>query len=133
MVANQRLTQEQSAIGLRVALQIIGGWQASVSQACKILRISRSTYRRVSQGSGAGGRLDLDQHQRIGLVLGIHAALRSVFTNQENVQGFPGFRNQNEFFEGRSPLEIMSQGDMISLYETYKRINQLQRIGEVCG
>lgn len=131
MMANQRLTQEQSAIGLRTALRIIGGWQTSVAQACKILRISRSTYRRVAQGRGAGRRLDLDQHQRIGLVLGIHAALRTVFTNQVNVQGFPGLKNQNEFFEGRSPLEIMSQGDMISLYETYKRIDQLQRIGEV--
>lgn len=133
MMTNQRLTQVQSAIGLRVALRIIEGWQASVAQACKILRISRSTYRRASQGSEAGGRLDLDQHQRIGLVLGIHAALRIVFTNQMNVQGFPGFKNHNEFFEGRSPLEIMSQGDMISLYETYKRIDQLQRIGEVWG
>lgn len=131
IMANQRLTQEQSVMGLRTALRIIGGWQASVAQACKILRISRSTYRRVCQGSGAGGRLDRDQHQRIGLVLGIHAALRTVFTSQVNVQGFPGFKNQNEFFDGRSPLEIMSQGDMISLYETYKRIDQLQRIGEV--
>lgn len=64
MRANQRLTQEQSAIGLRAALRIIGGWQASVAQACRILRISRSTYHRVSRGSGAGGRLDLDQHRK---------------------------------------------------------------------
>jgi hypothetical protein len=34
--------------------------------------------------------------------------------------------NNNEFFNGRSPLEIMAQGDMISLYETFRRIDMLR-------
>lgn len=124
-MGSRRLTQEQSSVGLKVALCIIAGWQASPAQACRILRISHSTYRRASQGCGAGRRLDQDQQQRIGLILGIHALLRTTFANQANVKGFPGFKNENEFFGGRSPLEIMAQGDMISLYETYKRIEQL--------
>ncbi|MNJ77651.1 hypothetical protein D3C77_751990 [compost metagenome] len=60
------------------------------------------------------------------MVLGIHASLRTVFSNQANVNGFPGFKNDNPFFAGRSPLEVMAQGDMISLYETYKRIEHLE-------
>ncbi|RMT25423.1 hypothetical protein ALP51_01207 [Pseudomonas savastanoi] len=68
----------------------------------------------------------LDQQQRIGIVLSIHASMRTVFTNQANVQGFPGLKNNNSFFEGQSPLEVMAQGSFISLYETYKRIKQLQ-------
>jgi len=63
------------------------------------------------------------------LVIGIHGFLRAAFSNQENVKGF-GFKNANAFFEGRTPLEIMAQGDLISLYETYRRIEQIH-CGEI--
>ncbi|WP_050427257.1 antitoxin Xre-like helix-turn-helix domain-containing protein [Pseudomonas syringae] len=125
-MASQRLSEQQSTTGLKVALRIIHAWRATPAQACRILRISPSTLRRASKGESVGSRLDLDQHQRIGMVLGIHASLRTVFDNPANVQGFPGFSNHNPFFEGRSPIEIMAAGDMISFYETYKRITQLQ-------
>ncbi|WP_426810442.1 hypothetical protein ABOC32_06305 [Pseudomonas sp. WOUb67] len=126
MVSNERLTSLQCTVGLRAALRIIEGWKATPSQACRILRISLSTFRRAVRGSGCGAKLDLDQQQRIGLVIGIHGFLRATFTNQENVRGFPSFKNGNSFFDGRSPLEVMAQGDLISLYETYKRIEQIQ-------
>jgi len=122
---------KRSSTALKVALRIISAWQATPHQACKILRISPSTYRRVVQGHGAGGRLDLDQLQRIGFVLGIHATLRTIFNNQSNVQGFPSFKNDNDFFEGRSPLDVMAQGDMISIYETYKHIEQLKSFASI--
>lgn len=125
-MASKRLSEQQCVTGLKVALRIIRAWQATPLQACSILRISTSTFRRVSQGLVAGRRLDLDQQQRIGIVLGIHACLRTVFDNPANVQGFPGLTNNNPFFEGRSAIEIMANGDMISLYETYRRIEQLQ-------
>jgi len=31
-------------------------------------------------------------------------------------------QNNNEFFNGRSPLEVIESGDIIALYETFKRI-----------
>ncbi|MNH14465.1 hypothetical protein D3C79_740570 [compost metagenome] len=70
--------------------------------------------------------LDADQMQRISFVLNIHATLRLVFDNPGNVYGFASMANDNEFFNGRSPLEIMAQGDMISLYETFRRIDMLR-------
>jgi hypothetical protein len=63
--------------------------------------------------------------QRIGIILNMHSTLRTVFDNPENVYGFAAMANQNDFFYGRSPLEIMAQGDMISLYETSRRIQAL--------
>lgn len=130
MTNNQLLTGEQSSVGLKVALRIITAWQATPRQACSILRISHSTFRRAARGVGCGSRLDVDQQQRIGLVIGIHGFLREAFSNQDNVRGFPGFKNANAFFEGRSPLEIMALGDLISLYETYRRIEQIH-CGEI--
>lgn len=124
------LNQQQATTGLKVAVRIMSAWCATPGQVCKILRISPSTFRRASRGLACGARLDADQQERIGLVLGIHGQLRATFSNQENVQGFPRLKNFNAFFDGRSPVEIMAQGDMISLYETYKRIERLHS-GEV--
>ncbi|MGV8842392.1 MAG: antitoxin Xre-like helix-turn-helix domain-containing protein [Pseudomonas sp.] len=121
------LTKNQCVTGLRAAVAILEKWHASSDQACRILRISRSTYTRAKQRDPDWSvGLDSDQMQRISFVLNIHAALRLVFDNPENVYGFPAMANENEFFNGRTPLEIMSQGDMISLYETFRRIDVLR-------
>ncbi|KHO64371.1 antitoxin Xre-like helix-turn-helix domain-containing protein [Pseudomonas flexibilis] len=121
------LSKEQGVTGLRAALNILDKWQASSEQACRILRISRSTYTRARQRDPAWSvGLDTDQLQRISMVLNIHAALRLLFDNPDNVYGFPAMANHNAFFNGRAPLEIMAQGDMISLYETYRRIDALR-------
>jgi hypothetical protein len=123
----QPLSKEQCVSGLRTALRILDKWDASSEQACRILRISRSTYTRAKQtGSEWSVGLDMDQMQRISFVLNIHAALRTVFDNPENVYGFPSMDNNNEFFNGRKPLDIMAQGDFVSLYETFRRVDALR-------
>ena len=123
----QTFTKNQCVTGLRTAVGILEKWAASSDQACRILRISRSTYTRARQRDPSWAvALDADQMQRISFVLNIHATLRLVFDNPENVYGFPSMANDNEFFNGRSPLEIMAHGDMISLYETFRRIDVLR-------
>ncbi len=121
------LSKEQCVSGLRTALRILDKWNASSEQACRILRISRSTYTRAKQtGSEWSVGLDMDQMHRISFVLNIHAALRTVFDNPYNVYGFPAMVNDNEFFNGRKPLDIMAQGDIVSLYETFRRVDALR-------
>ncbi|MEK1942083.1 MAG: antitoxin Xre-like helix-turn-helix domain-containing protein [Pseudomonas sp.] len=121
------ISKTQGVIGLRAALNILEKWQASVEQVGQILRISRSTYTRARQGDSQWTvSLDADQLQRISLVLNIHAALRLVFDNPENVYGFVTMTNHNTFFSGRTPLAVMAQGDMIALYETFRRIDALR-------
>lgn len=121
------LSKTQSVTGLRAALRILDKWQASSEQACRILRVSRSTYTRARQDDDAWSvSLDMDQMHRISFVLNIHAALRTIFDNPDNVYGFCSLQNHNEFFNGRTPLAIMAQGDIISLYETFRRIDALR-------
>ncbi|WP_122665538.1 antitoxin Xre-like helix-turn-helix domain-containing protein [Pseudomonas viridiflava] len=123
----QPLSKEQCVSGLRAALRILDKWNASSEQACRILRISRSTYTRAKQtGSEWSVGLDMDQMHRISFVLNIHAALRTVFDNPDNVYGFATMDNGNEFFNGRKPLDIMAQGDIVSLYETFRRVDALR-------
>lgn len=127
VLQTQSLTKSQCVAGLRAALKILDKWQASSDQACKILRISRSTYTRARQDDADWSvSLDQDQMHRVSFVLNIHGALRTVFDNPENVYGFASMSNDNEFFNGRKPLDIMAQGDMVSLYETFRRIDALR-------
>ncbi len=120
-------TRDRCVAGLRTALRILDKWNASGEQACKILRISRSTYSRGRQGDAQWSvSLDMDQMHRISFVLNIHAALRTIFDNPENVYGFANMENANAFFNGRKPLEVMAQGDFISLYETFRRVDALR-------
>ena len=122
------LSKDQGGVILRTALRILEKWKATTEQASNVLRVSRSSISRAHQGKGV--ELDRDQLERASIVLNCHASLRLVFDNPENVYGFMGLENQNEFFNGRKPLEIMAQGDLMSLLETYKRIDAFCAVSE---
>ncbi|QXI29957.1 antitoxin Xre-like helix-turn-helix domain-containing protein [Pseudomonas vanderleydeniana] len=118
-------TKDAGAVALRTAVTIMERWKASPREIENTLRISRSTYSRVKE-QGRAVSLDDDQIARISLILNVHGALRTIFDNPENVYGFPRMTNDNDFFEGRTPLEIMATGSFINLYETFRRIDALR-------
>lgn len=126
---NLAFSKNQGNVILRTTLRILEKWKATPEQTCRILRVSRSSISRTQQGKGA--ELDRDQLERASIVLNCHASLRLVFDNPENVYGFVGMENHNDFFNGRKPLEIMAQGDFMSLLETYKRIVAFCGAGEL--
>jgi hypothetical protein len=115
-----------SATGLRAAVRIMEGWKATQNQMGNILRVSRSTINRAKTERLDSIALDDDQLDRVSFVLNIHAALRTIFDNPENVQGFVNMKNDNPFFNGRAPLEIMADGSYLSLYEVFRRIDALR-------
>ena|SRR5690554_2197560 len=127
----QTLDKNHVAIGLCAAISILDKWGASAKHACAILRISPSTYARAKNKDDSDWtvNLDVDVMHRISLVLNIHSALRLIFDNPENVYGFVGMKNDNEFFNGRTPMDIMAQGDFVSLYETFNWIDSLCTAG----
>ena len=90
------------------------------------MRVSHSTYARARRSDLAEIKLDSDQLTRVSYVLNIHAALRMLFDNPENLYGFVNMMNHNPYFNGRTPLEIMGSGDFAALYETFKRIDNLR-------
>ncbi|AQU82269.1 MAG: hypothetical protein JJT87_18160 [Halomonas sp.] len=115
-----------AAAGLKAAVRILDKWRASGEQGEAILRVSHSTYARARRGDLAEIKLDGDQLTRISYLLNIHATLRMIFDNPENLYGFVNMVNQNPYFNGRTPLEIMGSGDFAALYETFKRIDSLR-------
>ena len=116
--------KDMALVGLRTALNILTKWKTSTEQAGNILRVSRSTISRARTEKAVS--LDEDQLKRVSLVLNIHSALRMLFDNPANVYGFMQMENHNEFFNGRSPMDVVQGGDMIALYETFRRIDSLR-------
>jgi hypothetical protein len=115
------------AAGLKAAVAILEKWGATGEQATAILRVSRSTYARAKRRDPEWRvSLDEDQLTRISLVLNIHAALRVIFDNPENIYGFMAMANHNAYFNGRSPLSIIAHGGMLELYEVFQRIDSLR-------
>ena len=126
-IQDHKFSEEQCTAGLTAALNVIDKWKATPEQARSILGIPESTYAYAKkQVQGWSISLDPEQLERISVVLNIHAALRAVFNNPENIYDFPSMENHNDFFNGRSPLEVMAKGDLASLNETLKRIDSLR-------
>ncbi|MBB3231133.1 hypothetical protein [Halomonas stenophila] len=116
--------KDKVTTGLQAAVTILGKWGASSEQGTAILRVSLDTYARARRRDPEWQvNLDEDQLTRISYVLNIHAALRVIFDNPENLYGFMAMANHNEGFNGRSPLEVIAYGDIISLRETWLRVN----------
>ncbi|MBL4832837.1 MAG: hypothetical protein JKY26_02595 [Pseudomonas sp.] len=123
-ISSQKTT---SATGLRTAVAILDKWGATGEQGEAILRVSHSTYARAKRKDGLTSiSLDRDQLTRVSFVLNIHAALRTIFDNPDNLYGFMRMPNENAFFLGRSPLEVMGSGDIVAVYETFRRIDVLR-------
>ncbi|MEZ9205064.1 hypothetical protein AB4151_22150 [Vibrio splendidus] len=62
---------------------------------------------------------------RVSHLLNIHATLRIIFSNQNNIYGFMSHTNNNSFFYGRSPLSIIASGRLSDLQDVRERIDNL--------
>ena len=124
-IKNKAVKGDASSTGLRAVLNILDQWGCDQTQILKILQISRSTYHRY-RSNPESAKLSHDQLERLSCLLNIHAALRVLFDNPENVQGFMSMSNNNHFFNGAKPLDIIATGNFGALYETNKHIIALQ-------
>ncbi|WP_232090224.1 hypothetical protein [Billgrantia diversa] len=116
--------KDKPTTGIQVAVTILEKWGATVEQGTAILRVSPETYAQAKQQKPEWQvTLDEDQLARISYVLNIHAALRVLFDNPDNLYGFMAMPNYNEGFDGRSALEVIACGDIGTLRETWLRVN----------
>lgn len=122
-------TKHGAAKAIGLAARILATWGATYDQASNILRVSRSVYAQAIAGTLNEVKLDRDQLQRAALVVNMHGAIRTVFSNPDNVKNFMGMANGNAFFDGRSPFSIIQDGDFVALYETHRRIDALRGAG----
>ena len=92
---------------LRAVLNLLDKWQVPTAQKLVLLGgPSERTFQRWRKGEV--GPLPADTVHRLGDLLGIHKALRYMFTDPGRTYGW--VKRPNEAFGGRPALDLMLQG-----------------------
>lgn len=96
----------------RAVIRLFDLWNVTDAQAATLLGdISARTYQRWKQGQY--GRVATDLAARLSNLMGIHKALRLLYT--EAARGYRWINVPNAAFGGASPLEIMLGGQLTDL------------------
>ena len=109
------------ASSLSAALRILEHWGCSDEQQRQILGVEKTNPEQAE--------LTEERFQRISHVLNIHAALRTIFSNLDNVYGFMSMKNKNAGFAGESPLELIESGSLDELASVAERVQSLTEGG----
>lgn len=93
----------------RAIISLFDRWGVSdVSAAIILGGISAKTFRRWKDADY--GRVNRDLADRMSNLLGIHKALRIIFTDA--ARGYEWIKAENKAFSGKSALDILKQGGM---------------------
>ena len=107
-----QITAREAEAMVRAVIRLFEKWQVSDADAREILGgLAARTYARWK--AGELGRIDRDLATRLSLLLGIHKGLRYLFSDPE--RGYAWVKKSNQAFGGRTPVEVMAQGDIFSL------------------
>lgn len=107
-----RITAHEAEAMARAVIRLFDRWKLSDAQAREILGgMPARTYARWKVGQMA--RIDRDLATRLSLLMGIHKGLRYLFTDP--ARGYAWVKKPNLALGGRSPVDIMTEGDIFSL------------------
>jgi hypothetical protein len=112
-IASSELFQNPAGMAtvVKIAARVLTGW-SSPEVIPRILDLPGSTCEAVAQDNLRDLQLTEEQLHRASLVLDMHASLRTLFMNPENVKRFMTMPNNNEPFAGRAPLDLIASGDI---------------------
>ncbi|MBL4942226.1 MAG: DUF2384 domain-containing protein [Colwellia sp.] len=125
LTTKENTSHINSGAAFRLCNSILDKWGCSTNEKQAILRLTKSSYHRYKKDNDSAS-LSSDQLERISYIANIHQALRLVFSNPDNVYGFMRMKNDNPYFNGNSPLSLISSGNFGALYEVFKRIDAMR-------
>ena len=101
------VTPEEAAAMFRTVLHLFDRWGLRNDQ--KVILLGGVSERSIRRWRRQGvGRVPLDTIHRMNDLLGIHKALRSMFTEMPRSYGWVA--RPNQLFAGMTPLDVMLQG-----------------------
>ena len=105
------ITQDEAAAMFRAVLNLFGKWELTDDQAATLLDMPVRSYRRWK--AEGPGRVSRDGRSRLSNLMGIHKALRIIFS--EATRGYAWIRVANEAFAGSSALDLMLGGELTDI------------------
>ena len=107
------ITDAEGEAMARAVVNLFRLWGITEAEACILLGgISKRTYARWKEG--AIGPLLIDQKTRLSVLMGIHKALRILYTENERVYAW--VKKPNAAFGGRRALDVMLGGYLTDLF-----------------
>ena len=107
--------QQMSAAAMRTYPNIAHDWGLKEQEAALLLGVPESTYRRWRKQPTAA-RLDVNQLERMSLILGIYKALQILLPRADAADAWLRRPNRNPLFAGQAPLERLRSGLVQDLY-----------------
>lgn len=105
------VTQAEAAAMFRAAQGLFGKWELTDEQAATLLDMPLRSYRRWK--AEGPGRVSRDGAARLSNLMGIHKALRIIFT--EAPRGYAWIKAGNTAFAGASALDVMLGGELTDI------------------
>lgn len=105
------ITQDEAAAMFRAVLNLFGKWELTDEQAATLLDMPVRSYRRWKAAGPA--RISRDGRARLSNLIGIHKALRIIFS--EVARSYSWVRSANDAFGGASALDVMLGGELTDI------------------
>lgn len=126
-ITKKNIQHINSGAAFRLANNILQKWGCTIDEKQAILGLTHTSYLHFQQNNDSVA-LSNEQLDRISYLANIHQSLRVIFSNKENVYGFMNMKNNNSFFNGNSPLSLISSGSIDTLHEVFKRIDAMRKM-----
>jgi hypothetical protein len=107
----EAITQSEAAAMFRAAINLFDKWEITDEQAATLLDMPLRSYRRwKSQGPG---RISRDGCARLSNIMGMHKALRIIFSEPQ--RAYDWVKKENAAFDGASALNVMMGGELTDI------------------
>ncbi|KGJ86987.1 arsenate reductase/protein-tyrosine-phosphatase family protein [Colwellia psychrerythraea] len=110
------------SVAFDLGSSLLEKWGCTTIQKLAILGVNKTDYHRFQTDPSAVS-LNTEQLERLSYVARIHQSLKVTFSNPKNVYGFMSMKNNNSFFNGRTPLSIIATGNFDDFYDVFKCID----------
>ena len=116
-------SEKQGQTALKAVLNILEKWECSKAEKKALLGIDADSTFFKYQKDPSTAKVSRDTMERLSYLLNIHSALRILFSAKESVYGWVRQPNNHPFYQGRSAMDVMTQGRVVDLYEVMTRLN----------
>ena len=124
--ANIQAIDEKQKIAaiVKAVVRTAEAWELSNQEAALLFDVPPATWSRMKAGTYRGV-LDQDKVTRASLLIGLYKGLRLLF-NGPLTFGWPKTTNSGPGFEGRTPVQIMSEGGIPAMMRMRQHIDALR-------
>ncbi len=115
---------DRIAVIVKAVVRAAKAWNLSNAEAAALFDVPSATWSRMKAGTYKGV-LDQDKVTRASLLIGLYKGLRLLF-NGPLTHGWPKTANAGPGFNGKSPVQVMSEGGIPAMMKVRQHIDALR-------